>query len=626
MKKVFLLLLLICTLASSAQTENPYPYSPSQDSLYIRENYDKAEYMVPMRDGVKLFTQLYIPKDRSVKHPFILNRTPYSCSPYGAEKPRFRISPNPFMIRDNYIVVYQDVRGRWASEGKFVEMTPQLEVKNKKTDVDESTDTYDTIDWLIKNIKNNNGKVGQWGISYPGFYASAGALSQHPALKASSPQAPIADLRRDDAFHNGAFMLAANFGFYTYFQEHNQPTKTNMPPLFEMDTPDGYQFYLNMGAIKNAEALYYKKRNEYFLNNFENPDYNSHWKTRNLLPHLKNIKHAVMVVGGWYDAEDLYGTFKTYQTIEKQNPGIENIFVVGPWAHGGWAGTSGASLGDVTFGQKTSPFYQETIEAKFFKHHLINNKLPLNLPEATLFNTGTNQWRQFDTYPPKNVKTKSLYFHPNGKLNFEAPVADNSFAEFLSDPAHPVPYSAKINDGVIRTYMVEDQRFASQRPDVLSFQTEALTEELTLAGSSMAKLKVAVTGTDADWIVKIIDVYPNDAPSDPKKPGIVYGGYQQMVRSEIIRGKYRNNPEKPEPFIPNQITDISLELQDVLHTFKKGHRIMIQIQSSCFPWADRNPQTFTNIFEAKESDYQKAFHRLYHNAESASFISVGILE
>ena len=626
MKKAFVLFLFLFALASSAQIENPYPYSPSQDSLYIQQNYDKAEYMVSMRDGVKLFTQVYIPKDRSVQHPFLLSRTPYSCYPYGVDKARYRISPNPFMIRDNYIVVYQDVRGRWASEGTFVEMTPQLDVKKKKTDVDESSDTYDTIEWLIKNIKNNNGKVGQWGISYPGFYASAGALSQHPALKASSPQAPIADLRRDDAFHNGAFMLAANFGFYTYFQEHNQPTKTNMPPLFEMDTPDGYQFYLNMGAIKNAEAVYYKKRNEYFLNNFENPDYNSHWKTRNLLPHLKNIKHAVMVVGGWYDAEDLYGTFKTYQAIEKQNPGIENIFVVGPWAHGGWAGSSGASLGDVSFGQKTAPFYQETMEARFFKHHLINNKLPLNLPEATLFNTGTNQWRQFDTYPPKNVKTKQLYFHPNGKLNFEVPVADNSYDEFLSDPAHPVPYSSKINDRVVRTYMVEDQRFASQRPDVLSFQTEALTEELTLAGSSMAKLKVAVTGTDADWIVKIIDVYPNDASSDPKKPEIVYGGYQQMVRSEIIRGKYRNNPEKPEPFIPNQITDVSLELQDVLHTFKKGHRIMVQIQSSCFPWADRNPQTFTNIFEAKESDYQKAFHRLYHNSESASFISVGILE
>ena len=626
MKKVFVLFLFINALTSSAKTENPYPYSPSQDSLYIQENYNKAEYMVSMRDGVKLFTQVYIPKDLSVPHPFIINRTPYGCSPYGVDKARYRISPNPFMIRDNYIVVYQDVRGRWASEGAFVEMTPQLDVKKKKTDIDESSDSYDTIEWLIKNIKNNNGKAGQWGISYPGFYTAAGALSQHPALKASSPQAPIADLRRDDAFHNGAFMLAANFGFYTYFQEHIQPTKTNMAPLFEMDSPDGYQFYLNMGSLKNAEAVYYKNRNKYFHHNFENPDYNSHWKTRNLLPHLKNIEHAVMVVGGWYDAEDLYGTFKTYQTIEKQNPGIANIFVVGPWVHGGWAGSSGASLGDVNFGQKTAPFYQETIEARFFKHHLINNKLPLNLPEATLFNTGTNQWRQFDTYPPKNIKSKPLYFHPNGELNFEAPVADDSFDEFLSDPAHPVPYSAKINDDVIRSYMVEDQRFASQRPDVLSYQTESLTEELTLAGSSLALLKVAVTGTDADWIVKIIDVYPNDTPADPKKPGLVYGGFQQMIRSEIIRGKYRNNPEKPQPFIPNQITEVSLELQDVLHTFKKGHRIMIQIQSSCFPWADRNPQTFTNIFEAKESDYQKAFHRLYHNAQAASFIRVGILE
>ena len=626
MKKILILFLFICALTSSAQNENPYPYSVSQDSLYIRENYNKAEYMVSMRDGVKLFTQVYIPKDLSVPHPFIINRTPYSCYPYGVDKARYRISPNPFMIRDNYIVVYQDVRGRWASEGTFVEMTPQLDVKKKKTDVDESSDTYDTIEWLIKNIKNNNGKAGQWGISYPGFYTSAGALSQHPALKASSPQAPIADLRRDDAFHNGAFMLAANFGFYTYFQEHNQPTKTNMSPLFEMDSPDGYQFYLNMGPLKNAEAIYYKNRNKYFHENFANPDYNSYWKDRNLLPHLKNIKHAVMVVGGWYDAEDLYGTFKTYQTIEKQNPGIANIFVVGPWVHGGWAGPSGASLGDVNFGQKTAPFYQESIEATFFKHYLINNKLPLNLPEATLFNTGTNQWRQFDTYPPKNIKSKPLYFHSNGKLNFEAPVADDSFDEFLSDPAHPVPYSGKINDDVIRSYMVEDQRFASQRPDVLSYQTEALTEDLTLAGSSMPMLKVAVTGTDADWIVKIIDVYPNDAPADPSKPGLVYGGYQQMIRSEIMRGKYRNNPEKPEPFIPNQITDVSLELQDVLHTFKKGHRIMIQIQSSCFPWADRNPQTFTNIFEAKESDYQKAFHRLYHNAQAASFIRVGVLE
>ena len=624
MKKYLVLFLLLCNLAGSAQTTKTF--TPSENTQYIKENYDKAEYMVPMRDGVKLFTQVYTPKDKSVKHPFIINRTPYSCSPYGVDKMNFSISPNPFMIRDNYIVVYQDVRGRWASEGTFLEMTPQQDVKKKKTDIDESSDTYDTIDWLVKNIKNNNGKAGQWGISYPGFYTSAGALAEHPALKASSPQAPISDLRRDDAFHNGAFMLAANFGFYNYFQEHTQPTKTYGSSLFDIAAPDGYQFFLNLGPLKNAEDVYYKKRNKYFLENFKNPDYNEHWKKRNLLPHLKKIKHAVMVVGGWYDAEDLYGTFKTYQTIEKLNPGIQNCVVIGPWAHGSWAGPTGDSLGDVNFGQKTAPFYQETIEAQFFKHYLMDDKLLLNLPEATLFNTGSNQWRQFDTYPPKNLKTKQLYFHKNGKLSFDAPEADNSFSEFLSDPAHPVPYSAKINDGVVRSYMVEDQRFASQRPDVLTYQTDVLTEETTLAGNMMAMLKVAVTGTDADWIVKIIDVYPNDAPGDPKKPEVVYGGFQQLVRSEIIRGKYRNNPETPEPFIPNQITDIAVELQDILHTFKKGHRIMVQVQSSCFPWADRNPQTFTNIFQATESDYVKAFHRVYHNAATTSYISVGTLE
>lgn len=627
MKKLILLLFIFsCPLISIGQTTNTYAFTISQDSAYVREKYDKAEYMIAMRDGVKLFTQVYIPKDHSVNHPIILQRTPYSCFPYGLNEFRKRISPNPFMLREGYIVVYQDVRGRWASEGKFVEMTPQLDTKKKKTDIDESSDTYDTIEWLIKNLKSNNGKVGQWGISYPGFYTTAGALSQHPALKASSPQAPVADLRRDDSFHNGAFMFAANFGFFNFFQEQPLPVKIKSPSLIEMGSNDGYQFYLQMGPLKNAEDVYYKKRNRYFSENFNHPDYDAYWKIRNILPHLKNIKHAVMVVGGWYDAEDLYGTFKTYQTIEKQNPGIENIFVVGPWVHGGWAGPSGDSLGDINFGQKTAPFYQETMEATFFRHYLIDNKQPINLPEATLFDTGVNQWRQFDTYPPKNIKTTPLYFHSNGKLSFDAPIADNSFSEFLSDPAHPVPFSSKITQNIIRSYMVEDQRFAFQRPDVLSYQTEVLNDEITLAGSSWATLQVSTTGTDADWVVKIIDVYPNNAPADPKKPGVVYGGYQQLVRSEIIRGKYRNNPEKPTPFVPNQITEVSLELQDVLHTFKKGHRIMVQIQSSCFPWADRNPQTFTNIFKADESHYQKAFHRLYHNATASSYITIGVLK
>lgn len=626
MKKLLLILALLPFLCRSQSPTSPYTYTLSQDSAYVRNNYTKSEYMVQMRDGVKLFTQVYAPKDNATKHPILIQRTPYSCLPYGDDKFKKRVGPNPFMLRQNYIVVYQDVRGRWASEGKFKEMTPHIDKKLSSTDIDEASDTFDTIDWLVKNIANNNGKVGQWGISYPGFFTSAGSVSEHPALKASSPQAPMADLWRDDAFHLGAFMIAANFGFYNFFQEQTQPIKNRPAPYFQFESPDGYDFYLKMGPTKNAEDLYYKKRNVYFHENFEHPDFDAHWQQRNILPHLKNIKHAVMVVGGWYDEQDLFGTFNTYKAIEKQNPNNNNIFVVGPWVHGGWAGSSGQTLADVDFGSKTSPYYQENIEAKFFHHYLIDDSQPLNLPEATLFETGTNRWRSFDTYPPKNTQNQSLYLQSQGKLSFSKPTNEKGATEFLSDPNRPVPFSSKINDGFSADYMVEDQRFAYQRPDVISFETEVLEKDLTLVGNILAQLKVSTTGTDADWVVKVIDVYPNDTPENPNKPQVVYGGYQQLVRSEIIRGKYRNNISKPEPFVPNKVTDVNFELQDVLHTFKKGHKLMVQIQSSCFPWADRNPQKFVNIFEAKESDYQKATHKVYHNKLASSFLRIGILE
>lgn len=627
MKKLFLWLLLIPVCSYAQKTESPYPFSVAQDSAYIRENYQKMEFMVQMRDGIKLFTQVYAPKDQSKKYPILMQRTPYTCSPYGTDKYKKRIGPNPFMLRSNYIVVYQDVRGRWASEGIFVEMTPHLDIKKAKTDIDESTDTYDTIDWLIKNINNNNGKVGQWGISYPGFFTSAGAVSEHPALKASSPQAPMADLWRDDAFHNGAFMIAANFGFYNFFQEQTKPTITRPPAYFENNNPDGYDFYLNeLKTTKNSEDGFYKGRNVYYHDNFDHPSYDEHWKKRNILPHLKGIKHAVMVVGGWYDEQDLYGTFNTYKAIEKQNPNIKNIFVVGPWVHGGWAGSSGQMLADVDFGSKVSPYYQENIEAKFFHHYLIDDSKPLDLPEATLFETGTNKWRSFDTYPAKGTQEKNLYFHSNGKLSFTAPTNEKSFSDYVSDPNRPVPFSSKINDGFSADYMVEDQRFAYTRPDVLSFSTDVLDKDLTLSGEIKAMLKVATSGTDADWVVKVIDVYPADAPEHPKRPEVVYGNYQQLVRSEIFRGKYRDAISKPKPFVPNQVTNVNVELQDVLHTFKKGHKMMVQIQSSCFPFADRNPQKFMDIFKAEEKDYQKATQKVYHQKSAASYLKVGILE
>ncbi|WP_460949737.1 CocE/NonD family hydrolase [Spirosoma daeguense] len=626
MKKILILLFgPIMAVAQQAPPSNPYPFTPAQDSAYTRENYQKMEFMVPMRDGKKLFTQVYAPKDQSAKHPIIMQRTPYSCSPYGTDKFRRRVGPNPFMLRDNYIVVYQDVRGRWASEGTFIEMTPHQDAKKKPTDFDEASDTYDTIDWLLKNIPGNNGNVGQWGISYPGFFTSAGSVSGHPALKASSPQAPMADLWRDDAFHNGAFMIAANFSFYPYFQEHKQPTKQNPPPLFEIDDPDGYHFYLNMGPTANSESQFFKGRNKYYHENFEHPDYDEHWKKRNILPHLKGIKHAVMVVGGWYDEQDLFGTFNTYKAIEKQNPGIQSTFVVGPWVHGTWAGPSGQTLADQDFGSKTAPYYQENIEAKFFKHYLFNETTPLALAEATLFETGTNRWRTFDTYPPKGTQSKQLHLQANGKLNFAPSTTGATFSEFLSDPAHPVPFSSKINDGFSAEYMVEDQRFASSRPDVLTFQTDSLTEDLTLAGPILAQLTVSTTGTDADWVVKVIDVYPPNAPQNPQKKDVVFGNYQQLIRSEIIRGRYRNNISKPEAFTPNQPTKVAVELQDVLHTFKKGHRVMVQVQSSCFPLADRNPQKFVPVFSAKEADYQKATHRVYHGKQGDSFLKIGVL-
>ena len=631
--RTFIIPLLLLPLLAAAQpipsateaSARPYPYTSTQDSAYVRENYVKSEFMVPMRDGTKLFTQVYAPKNPATKHPIIMQRTPYSCQPYGADRYRRRVGPNPFMLRDNYIVVYQDVRGRWASEGTFVEMTPHMDVKKSPADHDEASDTYDTIDWLLKNLPNHNGNVGQWGISYPGFFTSAGSVSGHPALKASSPQAPMADLWRDDAFHNGAFQLAANFSFYPFFVEHKQPVKQNPPMLFEIDDPDGYHFYLNMGPTANSETQYYKGRNKYYHENFDHPDYDEHWKKRNILPHLKGIKHAVMVVGGWYDEQDLYGTFNTYKAIEKQNPGIQNIFVVGPWVHGGWAGPSGQTLNDLDFGSKTALYYQENIEAKFFKHYLLNETAPLSLPEASVFETGTNRWRNFDTYPPKETVQKQLYLAGNGKLSFSPSTTGASFSEFLSDPAHPVPFSSKINDGFSAAYMVDDQRFAAARPDVLTFQTDLLPEDLTLAGPILAQLTVSTTGTDADWMVKIIDVYPPNAPQNPQKKEIVYGDYQQLVRSEIMRGRYRNNVSKPEAFKPSQPAQVPIELQDVLHTFKKGHRLMVQVQSTCFPLADRNPQTFVPVFTAKESDYQKATHRVYHGKTGVSFLKIGVL-
>ncbi|MBS1531819.1 MAG: CocE/NonD family hydrolase, partial [Bacteroidetes bacterium] len=499
MKKLTLLLafgFLLSALSSHAQPNN-------SDADYVKANYIKHEYQIPMRDGVKLFTSVYVPKDQSKKYPIMMDRTPYSVGPYGPDAYKGSLGPSSLFLHDGYIFVYQDVRGRFMSEGIFEEMTAEKEVHKAKTDVDEGTDTYDTIDWLLKNIPGNNGKVGAWGISYPGFFTTTCLLSRHPALAAASPQAPMSDLWRDDGWHNGAFQLVGNFGFYPGFtnRQNDKPTQGRGSRLV-YGTEDGYEFYLNMGSMRNTNVKYFKDTIRLWNEMMDHPDYDQHWKDRNVLYHLHDIKTPTLVTGGWYDAEDLYGAINTYKTLVKNNPGTPIYFTMGPWVHGGWARGDGDHLGDVYFGGPTGPYYREKIEFAFFSHYLKGTDM--DLQPVNTFETGSNQWRTYKTWPPKEAEEKNLYFLPGGKLSFSAPSeAKDSYDEFVSDPNKPVPFYDQIVLGMQREYMDADQRFASRRPDVLTYQTDVLDHDVTLAGNIWADLKVAITGTDADWVVKV---------------------------------------------------------------------------------------------------------------------------
>lgn len=597
------------------------------DADYIKANYTKYEYQIPMRDGKKLFTAVYVPKDQSKKYPFMMDRTCYSVAPYGTDAYKTALGPSTQFLHDGYIFVYQDVRGRWMSEGIYEEMTPELEVHKTKNDVDEGTDTYDTIDWLLANVAGNNGKVGVWGISYPGFYTTTALLSRHPALVAASPQAPIADLYRDDAFHNGAFMLVANFGFYPGFtnRQDDKPTQRHGTG-FSAGTEDGYDFFMKMGPVKNTNVKYYKDTIRLWNEMLNHPDYDQHWKDRNVLSHLHDIKTAVLVTGGWYDAEDLYGAINTYKTLVKENPKTPVYFAMGPWVHGGWSRGAGDHLGDVDFGSATAELYRENIEFKFFSHYLKGTEL--NLPPVNTFQTGSNTWKNYKVWPPKEAEEKQLYLLPGHKLSFNKPDgAEDSYDEFVSDPANPVPFLAGKSMDMDREYMTGDQRFLADRKDVLSYLGEVLDQDVTLAGNIWADLKVATTGTDADWVVKVLDVYP-DSASNSQFTGkdVKMGGYQQMVRSEAMRGKYHKGFDKPEAFVPGKITPVNFELQDVLHTFKKGHRIMVQIQSTWFPLIDRNPQTFVDIMKADEGDFKVATHKVFTSREHPSSLKVKVLQ
>jgi len=628
MKRLIYLLLCMATVGAFAQRGGGNP----EAAAYIKANYTKIEAMIPMRDGIKLMTEIYVPKDQSKKYPFLMDRTPYGSSPYGPDAYKASIGPSFEYAKDGYIVVYQDVRGRFMSEGWYREMTPELEQHKTNKDVDEGTDTYDTIDWLLKNVPNNNGKVGTWGVSYPGFYTTATLLSRHPALAAVSPQAPMSDLWRDDGWHNGAFFLVANFTFYPGFSTRQDDKPTNGARRAgggrgARSNPNGYDFYLKMGPIKNTNALYFKDSLKWWNDLLNHPDYDEWWQSRNVLPHLHDIKTPTLVTGGWFDAEDLYGAINTYKTLAKKNPTTPVYFVMGPWVHGGWANGAGDRLGDIYFGGPTGPHYRNDIEFKFFSHYLKGT--PMDIAPINVFETGKDKWETYKSWPPAAAKEEALYLLPGGKLSFKAPSSTKeTYDQYVSDPANPVPFFADLNKtaDMERSYMDGDQRFAHERKDVLTYQTEVLDHDVTIAGNIWPKFNVSTTGTDADWIVKVIDVYPDTASNSVATgTGVKMAGYEQMVRSEPLRGKYRNSFSKPEPFVPGKVTPVSWELQDIFHTFKKGHRIMVQVQSSMFPLIDRNPQKFTDIMKADEKDFQSATNKIYTSKLHPSYLKVRVM-
>ena len=600
--------------------------------MSIKSNYENKEVYITMRDSVRLYTSVCIPKDTTKDHPIMLCRTPYNCEPGGPGALNFFLMSEGQFVKDNYIMVYQDVRGRFMSEGEFEDVRPFLPDKKSNKDTDEASDTYDAVDWLVKNIPHNNGKVGVIGISYPGFYATMAILSGHPAIKAVSPQAPVAAwFLGDDIHHNGAMFLQDAFSFYSFFKEQKKPPYHDLGQGFDWAERDSYQFFLEQGSLSSIKKKFFGDSVKLWNDAFTHPNYDDFWKAREPQQYLKNISPAVLIIGGWFDAEDLYGTLHTYSAIEKQNPaGHPNFIVMGPWAHAQWssfwANGITKNLGNIFWGQDANLIYKE-LEIKFFDYYLLG-KGKNDFDEATIFITGENQWKKFKTWPPADVTEKNLYLQPEGKLAFFPPTVSQSFDEYMTDPDKPVPYTENVHHNRTTEYMNDDQRFASKRPDVMVYKTDTLTEDITFAGPLTAQLFVSTTGTDADYVVKLIDVFPEytESNDEQEKNHVEMGGYQMLVRAEVMRGKYRNSFEKPEAFIPNVITEVKFDMQDIAHTFKKGHRIIIQVQNSWFPLVDRNPQKFVDIYTCTEADFQKAMQRIYHDQKHASNLKVNVLK
>jgi hypothetical protein len=625
MKKIIISFLLFVSFFGFSQTIN---------EAWVKEHYTKKEYTIAMRDGVKLFTAVYTPKDNKEKHPFLMIRTPYSCAPYGEDKyqPRLWNFHWREYLKEEYIIVIQDVRGRWMSEGTFMDVRPFNPNKKTKKDIDEASDTYDAVDWLVKNIPNNNGNVGVFGTSYPGFYSTMAALSGHPAIKAVSPQAPVTEwFKGDDFHHNGVFMLCDAFNFYSGFGQPRPKPTTVGPVDFKHYTNDIYKYYLEVGALKNFSKLMGDSI-LFWTDLMNHPNYDEWWKARDARVGCKNVKPAMLTVGGLFDAEDCYGAWNLYKAIEQQSPATNNKIVMGPWFHGGWSKSDGSFLGNVRFGSKTSEYFQNNIEIPFFNYHLKGKGNIDKLAEASIFFTGENVWRSLNTWPPKEMIQTPIYFNDNALLSFNKSNSQNSFTSYLSDPTKPVPFTEDVLEGRSREYMTDDQRFASRRTDVITFKTSVLENDLTLAGTLIADLKVAISTTDADFVVKVIDVFPDGFVYDTltytsnKDNDYLMDGYEMLVRGEIMRGRFRNSFEKPEAFEPNKVTTVKFELPDVAHTFKKGHRLMIQVQSTWFPLADRNPQQFVDIYHCDDKDFVKSEIKLFHDTSNASSVILPILK
>ena len=595
-------------------------------SDWLQDNYQKSEYMVPMRDGTRLYTIVYSPRDESQSYPILLLRTPYSIGPYEPDRYRTPLGPSAEFDRDGYIFAFQDVRGQYRSEGEFQVIKPLAQEPRGPEDADESTDNYDAIEWLLQNIPNHSGRVGQWGISYPGWQTIMGMVDAHPALKASSPQASPADMFiGDDWHHNGAFRIMYSFGWLSGNARRRAGPTEARAGRFDYGTPDGYEFFLEAGSAQNIDDLYFQGDVPAWREFVEHGTYDDYWQRQNALPYMEDIGHPILNVAGWFDTEDFFGPMAIYRAIEEKNPGNQSTLAAGPWLHGGWRSMDGDHLGCIEFGSPTSLHFQREIQFPFFSHFL-KDQGEWDPTEARVFQTGANEWRSFDGWPPEGVEAAPLYLGPEGRLSFDAPEerGDGGVDRYISDPNKPVPFSTEIRTTLGHLWKVEDQRFASARPDVLVYASDPLAEDLTIAGPILSNIFVSTTGTDSDWVVKLIDVYPGDA-EDSGFCEVPMGGYQMHLAGEIMRGKFRNSFENPEPMVPGEVTPIHIDLRDRFHTFKAGHRIMVHVQSSWFPAYDRNPQQFMDIYQAEPSDYQVATQAVYRSSQYPSHLVLGVL-